>query len=300
MQRLSGMTRITLTAGLGMLMCSAALAQQMKSTADANAYLDRQCREWSVIAKKGANGSDADRTAAANQASLSVKVAIEVVQFAPAVSDADIASSVSRFRTCLDKAGVDVFGAGSTVTVSFNPRMKNAKLPRTLDAEIKAYPAAKKAAAVTPPATPAAGSGSGSAAAGGAPGAKAALKEADWTATLGGGDVKSLDGKPWDVEIFDAVACKSLSKVTLAAGGSATVTIKARELAGQAINKGELGAHFRWQTSGQVPLNGKPTQLCFWGDPKPVRDGASTKLVIYPANGTGKCPGISGNCDKIR
>jgi hypothetical protein len=144
MTLIPALTRMTLAAALAALICDAASAQSMKSANDASTFLDRQCREWSATAKRGAGGSEAQRAAAANQASIDAKVAIEVVDFAPEVSDSDIASAVSKFRSCLDRAGKDAFGDGTLVTISFNPRIKNAKLPRTLDGEIKASPGPKK------------------------------------------------------------------------------------------------------------------------------------------------------------
>jgi hypothetical protein len=120
-----------------------------------------------------------------------------------------------------------------------------------------------------------------------------------WTITLGPADHASMDGNSWSVEVFDAVSCKPAGTFAITKSGSRQVQVTAREGAGSALNKGEFGGHFRWRTQGLVPLNGNKTKLWFDGEGKPTRDHAGPfAVVIYPSNGRGSAPTISGNCDK--
>ena len=116
---------------------------------------------------------------------------------------------------------------------------------------------------------------------------------ATWSVTLKGPDKASLDGKPWKVELFDAVACKAAGAFNLAKGEPKTVSVTAREGAGQA-SKGELGAHLRWRISGVGPGQ---KAIYFWGDPKPVRNNAQLDITISQ-EGDQSPTTISGNCDK--
>jgi hypothetical protein len=148
MRPFPALIRITLAACLAAIAFDAATAQQVKTAADAASQLDKLCNNWGAAAKKAADGSAAQRTAAVDQASANLKVALEPIQFAPEVTDSEIASAVSKFRSCLDRAGRDAFGEGTSVTVSLNPHIKNARQPRTLDASIQAIPGPKVAVVV--------------------------------------------------------------------------------------------------------------------------------------------------------
>lgn len=129
--------------------------------------------------------------------------------------------------------------------------------------------------------------------------ARAKPGDTTWTITLGPADHKSMDGNPWNVEVFDAVSCKSAGTFAVTKSGSKQVQVAAREGAGSALNKGEFGGHFRWRTQGLVPLDAKKTKLRFDGEAKPTRDHAGPfTTVIYPANGRGSAPTISGDCDR--
>jgi hypothetical protein len=120
-----------------------------------------------------------------------------------------------------------------------------------------------------------------------------------WSVTLIGPEQPNLERdsknefkKTWTVTLFDAVACKPLDSVTLNPKDKKQITVTARAGAGQAGLKGELGAHFRWKTSGVGP---GPKAMTWWGDPKPVRDNAEVKIIVDPAGaGDGK---ITGDCD---
>jgi hypothetical protein len=80
--------------------------------------------------------------------------------------------------------------------------------------------------------------------------ARAKPGDKTWTINLGPADHESMDGNPWNVEVFDAVSCKSAGTFAVTKSGSKQVQVAAREGAGSALNKGEFGGHFRWPTQG--------------------------------------------------
>jgi hypothetical protein len=126
----------------------AASAQPVKTATEANTLLETLCHKWGAEAKKAAEGTAAQRSAAVAQASTETEINLKPYNFAPEVTDSDLASATSKFRTCLDKEGRDALGPGTSVTVSLNPHIKNAKQPRVLDATITAIPGPKVATAV--------------------------------------------------------------------------------------------------------------------------------------------------------
>jgi hypothetical protein len=123
--------------------------------------------------------------------------------------------------------------------------------------------------------------------------AEARVPDTLWTVSLGPAEQASLDGKVWEIELFDAVACKKLTKLTLAKGMTGKLTILARDGGGDA-SKGQLGGHFRWQAKGIGPGH---KAMFFWGDPKVFRNNAEARLVLAN-NGSETSHNITSPCEK--
>jgi hypothetical protein len=123
--------------------------------------------------------------------------------------------------------------------------------------------------------------------------AEARVPDALWSVTLGPADQPSLDGKSWEIELFDAVACKKLTTIHVAKGKTGKLTVLARDGAGEA-SKGQLGGHFRWLAKGVGP---GPKAMFFWGDPKVFRNNAEVRLVLA-GNGETSAHNITVPCEK--
>ena len=123
--------------------------------------------------------------------------------------------------------------------------------------------------------------------------AEARIPDTLWSVSLGPAEQGSLDGKSWEIELFDAIACKKLTTVSVAKGATGKLTVLARDGAGDA-SKGQLGGHFRWQAKGVGP---GPKAMFFWGDPKVFRNNAQAPLVLIN-NGSDKPHDITTPCEK--
>ena len=122
--------------------------------------------------------------------------------------------------------------------------------------------------------------------------AAARVPDALWPASLGPAEQGSLDGKSWQIELFDSVACKKLTTIHVAKGATGKLTVLARDGAGEA-SKGQLGGHFRWQAKGIGPGH---KETFFWGESDVFRKDAQARLVLV-GNG-GAAHDITHPCEK--
>jgi hypothetical protein len=118
--------------------------------------------------------------------------------------------------------------------------------------------------------------------------------EVSWAVTLGKGEKSSLDGKPWEVTLFDAVTCKWIKQLPVKVGKDKPVSFRVATKRGAGDAKpNELGAHFRWTATGIGPGHVKK---CWWGDPKPAKDGASFQIFVSDTTGDATCSDIADGC----